>query len=77
MDKARVISQIKNAPEYVAMFLDLGWQNGWGSDLQIVQECKKLGHKPKMYDLDPTHHGLHHEVRCVECGYVYHFDSSD
>ena len=81
MDKARIISQIENAPEHVVMFLDLGWANGWGPDLQrwpmIIGECKKLGHKPKMYNLDKTLCGRHHEVRCVECGYVYHIYSSD
>lgn len=78
MDKLRMISQIENALEGMNLFLDLGWANGWGpEDLQIVKQCKALGHIPKECNLDLTMHGLHHEVRCVQCGYVYHYDSSD
>ena len=77
MDKARMISQIENAPENMKLFLDLGWANGWGREVpQIVKQCKELGHRPKECNLDPTMHGLDHKVICAKCGYVYHYDSS-
>jgi len=77
MNKERIIEQIKNAPEGMNLCLDLGWANGWAEDPQIVKQCKELGHTPRTYNLDPTMHGLDHEVICAKCGYMYHYDSSD
>ncbi len=56
--------------------LNLGWANGWASTPDIVVECHALGHVPRHTNLDLTMRGLNTEVRCDECGYVYHYDSS-
>ncbi len=61
----------------VRPFQDLGWANGWEETPWIVEECQRLGHRPIERNLDPTMHGLDTEVRCEQCNYVYHCDSSD
>jgi len=77
MDHDALIEQIRQMPDGVKLTLDLGWANGWPVyPLPIMERCKELGHKTTDTNRDPTHHGLHHEVRCRECGYVYHYDSS-
>ena len=57
-------------------YVDLGWANGWAEDPAIVKACEKAGHKTTTINRDPSWHGLHNEVRCGICRYVYHYDSS-
>lgn len=78
MNKEALIEQIKNMPDGVHFWLDLGWANGWPGEqmLEIVKQCRALGHTPTTTNRDPSMHGLHNEVRCADCGYVYHYDSS-
>ena len=55
--------------------LDLGWMNGWRETPRIVKRCRELGHA--ISDVDSSGRGYHHVVKCEECNYVYHVDSSD
>lgn len=56
--------------------VDLGWANGWTEDPQILKDCKKAEHPRRETNRDPSWHGLHTEVRCDICNYIYHYDSS-
>ena len=78
MNREAMIDAINAAPEGAQYWLDLGWANGWPKyPLDIVARCKELRHKTESINHDRAMHGLHHEVRCAECGYIYHYDSSD
>lgn len=56
-------------------FQDLGWANGWKETPQIVKKCREEKHK--VVNLDRSgNRGLHHEVKCTICKYIYHYDSS-
>ncbi len=58
--------------------IDLGWANGWGDRKpQLVVNCTLAGHKTEHYDRDARGRGHDNVVRCVLCGYEYHYDSSD
>lgn len=59
---------------------DLGWLNAGGETAKAIDVaiamCRVAGHKSK--DVDHSHYrGTDHQVRCDECGYVYHYDSGD
>lgn len=56
---------------------DLGWMSAWDAVPWVVGECQRLGHRPAEVDLDPTGNGLHTEVRCEICHYVFHRESVD
>jgi len=54
---------------------DLKWANGWGSKTpKIVLICRKLEHK--VSDISDKAFGHVHTIRCNQCGYFYHYDSS-
>ena len=54
---------------------DLKWANGWGSKTpEIVLICRKLEHK--VSDISDKAFGHVHTIRCNQCGYFYHYDSS-
>lgn len=56
-------------------FQELGWANGWKETPAIVKKCQKEKHE--VIDFDHSgNRGLHHEVKCYICKYVYHYDSS-
>lgn len=62
--------------------IDLGWANGWKETPPEILACRKVrddGVKHDMSDEDvgPPHRGIEHVVRCVQCNYVYRYDSSD
>jgi len=58
-------------PEF---YKDYGWANGWSEEPQIIKDCRKAGHKTR--DFCHDHYGIHNEVRCEICKYIYHYDSS-
>ncbi len=62
--------------EIKSVVKNLGWANDWSEKPDIVKKCHELKHKRIDINHDPSMHGLHHEVRCDICGYVYHYDSS-
>ncbi len=54
---------------------DLKWANGWGSKTpEIVLICRELEHK--VSDIRDQTSGHVHTIRCNQCGYFYHYDSS-
>ena len=56
-------------------FKDLGWANGWKETPEIVKKCREAKHR--VIDFDHSgNRGLHHEVNCPICKYIYHYDSS-
>lgn len=56
-------------------FIDLGWVNGWKEMPKIVKKCRKQKHE--VIDFDHSgNRGLHHEVKCNICKYIYYYDSS-
>jgi hypothetical protein len=58
--------------------IDLGWANGWGGRKpQLVVNCTLAGHKTEQFNRDASGRGHDNVVRCVLCGYEYHYDSSD
>lgn len=56
---------------------DLGWANGWSETPAEVEACRKAKHRTRNNDVGPPRRGLEHVVKCVKCGYVYRYDSSD
>ena len=60
---------------------DLGWMNA-GGDVEAnidrwAKRCRELSHHPSNTDIGGGYRGLDHHVVCEECGYEYHYDSSD
>lgn len=59
---------------------DLGWHNAGGRIGKIIDDCREvclsLKHQPIDKDLTWPR-GIDHEVTCNDCGYKYHYDSSD
>lgn len=52
--------------------IDLGWANSWGEDPEVARRCKEQGHTTRERQIEM----FVHEVICLQCGYVYRYDSS-
>lgn len=53
---------------------DLGYANGWSETPEIVEKCKKLGHKIES-EKDLAFNCVNH-YWCPICNYRYSIDSS-
>jgi hypothetical protein len=60
---------------------DLGWDNAGGETRKAIDSaaavCARLGHTSSDIDVSIGFRGLDHQVSCLKCGWIYHYDSSD
>ena len=58
---------------------NLGWQNGWIEEPEIVRQCREARKAGEKHDLTdkPGPWSCTHVVTCKTCGYTYKYDSGD
>jgi len=60
-------------------YTDLGWQNGWNDNPQIVKDCHKnhICDSKLKFDIQGNQRGSKNIVYCTQCTYYYKYDCSD
>jgi len=59
---------------------NLGWQNGWKEEPEIVRKCREARKRGEEHDMSGSGKGpwsCTHVVTCKTCEYTYQYDSGD